>query len=285
VGKTEVNPEEVLKAIREGMDDFAIMAKYSLSADELLDILKSMEDLGKLRTLSGISVLRDIESGFRENELRDKYRLSEKELRQIFEQADKAGLLNRARHRKVARDRITLRASAVVDAIRSGLSRTQLIRKYGLTFRGLQWICLTLVRTGLMSQHEISARMGLNFEQLVPRTDRALPRYRPDSQVFVFESGKPQIQGKVLDISQRGVRVAGIEAKVGEIKVLTVRGDELGEFYSFTFDATCRWVRKGPDGQYVAGFEISSLSIGSLAELRLLIRSVVPRSQRQQENE
>jgi uncharacterized protein (DUF433 family) len=67
VGKTEVNPEEVLKAIREGMDDFAIMAKYSLSADELLDILKSMEDLGKLRTLSGISVLRDIESGFREN--------------------------------------------------------------------------------------------------------------------------------------------------------------------------------------------------------------------------
>ena len=49
------------------------------------------------------------------------------------------------------------------------------------------------------------------------------------------------MHGFVRDISEEGVGVAGIEAKVGDLKTLVILGDEFGEFSSFEFEAYCRW--------------------------------------------
>jgi len=65
---------------------------------------------------------------------------------------------------------------------------------------------------------------------------------------------------------------AGIEAKVGQIHTLTILGDDMGEVAPFEFEALCRWTRRAPDGELLAGFEIVNISDDSFEELLNWIR-------------
>ncbi|AFM24492.1 hypothetical protein [Desulfomonile tiedjei] len=59
-----------------------------------------------------------------------------------------------------------IRAKDMVHDIREGLSDSQLIEKYGLTSRGLQYIFRKLVQTGLMTDLEFFERSKLTESEV-----------------------------------------------------------------------------------------------------------------------
>ncbi len=89
----------------------------------------------------------------------------------------------------------------------------------------------------------------------------------------IYDSGSPSATGCILDISEKGVCVKGIETVVGEVKDFIVRSDAFEQAQKFAFEGKCRWVNKEnlSPKEWVAGFEITDISILDLAELRKLI--------------
>ena len=75
------------------------------------------------------------------------------------------------------------------------------------------------------------------------------------------EQGFESNRGTVLDISEVGLRVQGLEAAPREMKKLVIYGDLHDVFQTFSFVACCRWAcREFPDDSMLSGFEITQIS-------------------------
>jgi hypothetical protein len=92
--------------------------------------------------------------------------------------------------------------------------------------------------------------------------------------VRIYDSGSPFATGFVLDCTEKGACVKGIEAVVGEVRNFIVRSGAFGEGHTLVFQVKCRWVNKEQLSvrEYVAGFEITNISSLDCEELRKLIR-------------
>jgi hypothetical protein len=77
----------------------------------------------------------------------------------------------------------------------------------------------------------------------------------------------------VRDLSQNGIGVSGIRAKVGEIRNLVVRLNGIADCSSVRFEAKCRWIiqPKAAGQECVAGFEITGIEDAALNELRKVL--------------
>ena len=79
--------------------------------------------------------------------------------------------------------------------------------------------------------------------------------------------------GRIIDLSEVGVGVSGLEAQVGELKSLVVVPDEFLEAEPFSFEAKCRWSRMGDEDKICnAGFEITDISEGDYIQLLELLQ-------------
>lgn len=107
------------------------------------------------------------------------------------------------------------------------------------------------------------------------RDKRQVPRSYPVFALPIYDVDDPSIEGCVLDVTEMGIRVAGMECTVGRRKTFLIQADELGSLEPFSFDAECRWVRIDPDSnEHIAGFEITGISSNDLEELRKIIQSL-----------
>jgi hypothetical protein len=93
----------------------------------------------------------------------------------------------------------------------------------------------------------------LNVEEHL-RTEE---RHTIDPPIPVYEVGKTEYAGYVVDVSSQGFRIMGLEAKVGERKKLVLRvGDEISK-QGIEIEALCRWLKpRDPDIGFDVGFEI-----------------------------
>jgi len=217
------------------------------------------------RRVRARDILADIKSGMDDPALMEKYKLSVKGLEKLFRELVGAGLWPERRQ---------VRAREVLRDIRLGAGRSELMEKYGLSFRGLQALVTLFVDAGVVSRDELYGELHLQDDTVVPEEIRAYERYYLDFETPVYEMGKPDVYGKVLDVAEFGVGLAGIETAIGEIKRLVVLGDPFGEAAAFEFDAKCRWVNRLDDGSCVAGFQIVNIGERDLHELRKLINLV-----------
>jgi hypothetical protein len=71
-----------------------------------------------------------------------------------------------------------------------------------------------------------------------------------------------------VDISEVGLQISGIPAKVGDTKEFLVQADYFADVYPFIFESKCKWTSKAEDGNFLSGFEITSITEGELEELR-----------------
>jgi len=79
----------------------------------------------------------------------------------------------------------------------------------------------------------------------------------------------------VLNITEGGIGLAGIQASVGEAKNFVIPADEFFDVGRARFEARCRWAgNEIRTGEPVSGFEVTSISSGDLAELRKLIQLI-----------
>lgn len=274
MNEPRISAKQVLKDIRAGMDEKSLMKKYKFSAKTLQDLFSKLGKAGFIKYLNAREVIVDLRSGISIQNLMKKYCLTAEGLASLFQELDRSGLLRGISEQGSVPSKLVINIHQIAEDIRSGLTETQLMQKYHLSPRGLGWVSMTLVTSGTIALQEIYDNLNTSYEDLVPDKLRQTRRYPISFNCTAYEPDNPGVVGKVRDISENGLGIMGLKADMGDAKTLIIPGDEFGEFTSFTFDSTCRWITKDPNGVFVAGFEISHISIRNLKEFELLLHLV-----------
>lgn len=170
-----------------------------------------------------------------------------------------------------------IHARQIVEDVRSGLEDGQLMAKYQLSRKGLQRVLRKLVKDRLIRHKELYEKSSVYRRITDVLAARRSPRlYVPLAlTVYCHESGQ---KGFIRDISDHGVRVAGIPAKAGDMMIFDLPLTEINGVPPLQFEAVCRWAQvEGRSKKYpVGGFEITSISEEAriqLSEMRDLILS------------
>jgi hypothetical protein len=104
---------------------------------------------------------------------------------------------------------------------------------------------------------------------------RAVRRGYPCIHLPIFDVDDPLNEGYVLDISERGVQVAGMQMEPHRKKTLVIQADKYWNILPFSFDAECKWCQpEAGDMPCMCGFEIITISPGDLLELQKVIQSL-----------
>jgi uncharacterized protein (DUF433 family) len=267
----KIDPKMVLADIRGGMTDSDLMKKYNLSPVGLQSLLKKMGQLGLVGIISARDFLRDIRMGMSDVDLMAKHELSAKSLGSVFEQMENAGISIGLEKSLATGSKNTIRINEVVRDIRSGLTKQELMEKYRLTPRGLNWVSMKLISTGAISGQEIYGKLCSSYQELALDPPRRSERRTPHFYVPIYAGGEPEVVGSIRDVSQHGIGARGIQAEVGETKTLVIPGDNFGELGTVIFDARCVWRGDDSKKEYLSGFEITDVAVGSRQELQLLI--------------
>jgi len=148
----------------------------------------------------------------------------------------------------------------ILNDLRSGMAAWELQVKYKLSAKSLQAIFKKLVERNAISHSELYELSSFYKERIDRRRERAFPR--ADSGVYlpIYDIGSGAI-GVLRDISETGLRVAGIGSSVGQATTFQIPIDMFIHAEPLLIIAECKWVEiKGRRRKYpVAGFEIMDL--------------------------
>jgi PilZ domain len=215
-------------------------------------------------------VLEDIRSGMDETAIGRKYNLSPHGVKRLYEKLIVAKLLG-PDLKPVSRKVNLLQ---IVADIRAGMTNVDIMEKYNLSEEMLRQVSKKLLDARMNRSADDGPETTIEERQDFLATGEFV-RHEVDLDVPIYEAGRPENQGVVRDISEEGVGVAGIEAKVGDLKTLVILGDEFGEFSSLEFQAYCRWsYADAADGTCLTGFAISKISKNDFQQLEKLVRLV-----------
>ncbi len=267
-----VDAKMVLADIRSGISDNDLMSKYGLSTRGLQSLFGKLQSAGLLKCLAGADVAKDVRAGLSRDQLMRKYELSEGALEFLFREIDRTGLLRHPSEKDEPRSALLINVPEIVNDIRARMDRVELLKKYRLSSRGLRWVTMTLITSGSISWEEVYGTICSTYDELVPERLRTSVRHPVDFLVPVCDVNRPDVLGMLRDISETGIGARGIQAEVGEMKTLVISADEFGEYSAVVLDAECRWASAHPLKNRLAGFEIRHMSVGSMAEFRILIK-------------
>lgn len=155
----------------------------------------------------------------------------------------------------------TIRANEAVGDILSGLGDNGLMEKYGLSQRGLERLLKKLMACGLITHDEVYRQSSFYREKIDRIMSRLHPRANLGVKVPIYDVTSGNL-GLVRDISEKGLRVAGIPAAVGDERTFQIPIDMFIHADPLLIIAECRWVTtKGKNRKYpVAGFELRDVS-------------------------
>ncbi len=165
-----------------------------------------------------------------------------------------------------------IRAKDIINDIHAGKTDQELAEKYGISLSALEMVLEKLAAAGAISQEEIKGRASMIEDPQSCDPLRSMSRNYIFFTIPIYDADDLNVEGSVIDISEHGLQIEGVETTVGDKRCLLIRVDEFADVFPFVFDATCKWVQtscgKGP---LLAGFEIDSISEGGSKELRKLI--------------
>lgn len=169
-----------------------------------------------------------------------------------------------------------IEARDIVNDIRWGMSEAELMEKYNLSSKGLQSAFTKLIEGGIMTYEEIYSQYQTGADTVTVRNMRTLPRYNLTVAVTIYEPGQPEKRGLLRSITERGIGITGIEARIGEIKAFEIPCKDYLEFDHISLEAECRWMvpKKGAD-KWMGGFQITKISKADLKHLRQLVQLAV----------
>ncbi len=109
----------------------------------------------------------------------------------------------------------------------------------------------------------------------LPKSKPPPSKYFPVMEMAIYELDDLSTEYTLEYFTEKGIKVKGLDARVGEKKSFMVQPDEFADVFPFVFEGICRWVDKDPDKQRAtAGFDITSISKTGFDELSKLIRAV-----------
>lgn len=167
-------------------------------------------------------------------------------------------------------------AREILNDIRNGMGDLELAEKYQLSVKGLKRLMEKLVKEKAISHWQLYEKSPLYRELADQLASRRSPRIRVLRPIWVYHDEKSQ-KGFVRDISEEGVRVAGINAAVGEFITLRLPLEEVKTTEPIKFMAECRWSKiQGKRRKYMmCGFGITEISETAKIRFEGLISELV----------
>lgn len=217
-------------------------------------------------------VVKYIQSGMSDTSLSEKFKLSFEELQQTLATLVDTGVLEPVDSKFFEPPKRRIKARLVVQDIRSGMTRNELLGKYELSPRMLQQTLRKLVDAKWLRPSDLRGDLYYQYCAEVPEHVREQVRFCLDFELEMYEKDRPEIRGRIIDIAEGGVGVIGMPAKVREIRTFVIYHEDFFEIDAFSFEAECRWVKGDRNGpEYVSGHRITAISEKDLEELRKLI--------------
>ena len=166
-----------------------------------------------------------------------------------------------------------LKASDLVNDIRSGMDDSVLMVKYSLTAKGLESAFKKLLEAKALTRGELYSRSPLRDDTVLVENLRATPRNFLTCALPIQDVSDPKLEGHINDISERGLQVTGIKSEVGQVKDFVIPKSEDRDLQSCTFKAECRWVSNGDSGNgMVSGYQIMEIDESDLKQIRKIVK-------------
>ena len=229
----------------------------------------------RARDIKPKQAVEDIRAGLDDQALMEKYKLSDKGLQNLFDELAYLGFITQDEHREVKPLKRKISATEFVDDIRRGMPQVAIMEKYALSSRGLVSAYRKLVDAGILQPEEVPTGLERDDEVEVVEDLREEARCYLDFELPVIDVGSSEVEGRVRDITVKGLGVIGIPAEVNERKTFMVYHERFALIRPFLIEATCRWAKKEEqNGRYIAGFEITNTTEKDLEQLRKLVRII-----------
>jgi hypothetical protein len=164
-----------------------------------------------------------------------------------------------------------IEAKDLIFDIRAGMTDSQLMEKYRLTYRGLKSALNKLLNVQAIDPEELNDKFPL-YEVITADDMRQLVKPPFPLPVTIYESHRSDEKGVIRHVSEQGIGIKGLEARVGETKHLVLDATEFAALELISFYAQCRWVKRKDSGEYFAGFEIVRISKEGFEELKKMIQ-------------
>jgi len=167
-----------------------------------------------------------------------------------------------------------IKAKSLVNDIRAGFSNLELMEKYRLSSKGLLSAFNKLIASKAMKEDELGERVPTFDDTVDINHAREFPRCYPALGLPVYDKEDSEAEYHVVDLTEKGVQVVGMAAKVGDKKSLIIKAGGLDQrIKPCAFDAQCRWVNEDhKKGRSIAGFEITDISYKDLQVLLHIIK-------------
>jgi len=167
------------------------------------------------------------------------------------------------------------KAEAVLDDIRSDMIDSEIMHKYRITAKELRVVYRELFESRAVEAAELYCRPVYWDNNIDSEPRREFPRLLLAFILPVHDAENPQLKGIVADVTEKGMKLEGLETEVGQKRKLVVNPSRFGDLDPIEFEAECRWNSKqGMENKPVAGFKITDISEAALHELRRFIRFV-----------
>jgi hypothetical protein len=163
----------------------------------------------------------------------------------------------------------------IVKDVRDGLTDHELMKRYGLSAKGLKSTLQKLVDAEIIQLTDVYRRPIFYEDGLDSDSRRESPRHYLSLLLPVYDAERQEEHGWVTDISEQGIGVMGVKAVPGEKRTLVVIPEKFSKADQIVFEAECHWAeRESAEAEPIAGFRITAISDKDLEELRRFIRVI-----------
>lgn len=157
----------------------------------------------------------------------------------------------------VMKQRKEIKALGILADIQSGLGDVPLMEKYGLSPEELKRVYERLSDSAFFRAHGLELRKSRPKKESQKTESRSLPRNHALVRLPVFDARSHHLKGLVIDITTEGLKVAGLQAKPGDVRWLVLRSDLFLPGEPLTLNVRCQWTRMDQDdGELQCGFQI-----------------------------
>jgi c-di-GMP-binding flagellar brake protein YcgR len=157
-------------------------------------------------------------------------------------------------------DKRQIKGRDVLNDLRSGMADSELQIKYRLSIKALLSVFKQLMVCNAISHSELYEISSSYRDRVDHITRRSHPRADLAVHVPIYDIGSGAL-GVLRDISETGLRVAGIESRVGQARKFQIPIDMFMQAEPLLIMAECKWVelKERKQKYFVAGFEIIDL--------------------------
>jgi len=240
----EISANELLHCLKSGMSDLELMERFDLSSEGLLDLLSQIGTSGKI---------------------------DPKQLDKRASLAPQTVAVDIDHTSDLEPDKPIISVGDAVECIRSGMDDLALMKRFGISAKGLSSLFKKLVEAGVLAPEEFYGRPRSDHEFVLDMRD--MHRRYLAVTTHIWEADRPEVKGWLLNVTERGLGTVGLRTYVGDTKDVVIDARESAKIDSIRAKVQCIWSgRQDSDGQPTAGFQIVEISEDALANLKDLVK-------------